>query len=442
MTNGGGKEGRPNGQGLPPEQTGAGILVTERTFVFAVETRTLEVQERQRTVPANRQLGPGTEPEPKEIFAGITDVHKAVEEEAKRALRAEGRLRRKVVEVSKGTPGVDGRDGAPGAQGEKGEAGEKGDKGDQGDKGENGDVGNTGVQGLPGKDGANGKSAYELAVDAGFVGDEAEWRASLKGTKGDPGAQGPKGEQGFQGISGDKGLPGEKGQPGEKGPEGDKGPAGDKLENEIPTDAKKEDRKGVNEMRERVITIREFVKKKRVEIAGIALAGALVGGIVGAYFYPRPEENNAGVTNTPTTGAAVGSKIEPTVVTTKAETNAALSNASMTIYGLDSTGNGQDVTINPENGNYMIVDLWFPWKSLENTEYNLVIRDGTSFVATGAAGASWTFEKGYDASKVLSQDNQHISDRTRNGITVVKVTPVELQALFPENIKTVPTEGK
>lgn len=32
-----------------------------------------------------------------------------------------------------------------------------------------------------------GKSAYQVAVDNGFVGTEEEWLASLKGAKGDPG---------------------------------------------------------------------------------------------------------------------------------------------------------------------------------------------------------------------------------------------------------------
>lgn len=35
--------------------------------------------------------------------------------------------------------------------------------------------------------GAGGKSAYEIAVDNGFVGDEAAWLISLKGAKGDEG---------------------------------------------------------------------------------------------------------------------------------------------------------------------------------------------------------------------------------------------------------------
>lgn len=42
----------------------------------------------------------------------------------------------------------------------------------------------TGVEGPSGDDGADGKSAYEIAVDNGFVGDEADWLESLKGKDG------------------------------------------------------------------------------------------------------------------------------------------------------------------------------------------------------------------------------------------------------------------
>ena len=41
-----------------------------------------------------------------------------------------------------------------------------------------------GAGGIQGKD---GKSAYQIAVENGFVGTEAEWLESLKGIKGDPG---------------------------------------------------------------------------------------------------------------------------------------------------------------------------------------------------------------------------------------------------------------
>jgi len=44
--------------------------------------------------------------------------------------------------------------------------------------------------------GENGKSAYELAVDNGFIGTIQEWLDSLVGTDGIQGLQGDKGEEG------------------------------------------------------------------------------------------------------------------------------------------------------------------------------------------------------------------------------------------------------
>lgn len=49
-----------------------------------------------------------------------------------------------------------------------------------------------------GSQGPPGKSAYEVAVDNGFVGTEPQWLASLKG---DPGADGEDGEAGADGKS-------------------------------------------------------------------------------------------------------------------------------------------------------------------------------------------------------------------------------------------------
>lgn len=79
----------------------------------------------------------------------------------------------------------------------------KGDKGDPGPIGPNGPEGKSAyevaveagfvgteeewLESLHGDDGNNGKSAYEIAVEEGFVGTEEEWLASLKGEKGDPG---------------------------------------------------------------------------------------------------------------------------------------------------------------------------------------------------------------------------------------------------------------
>lgn len=53
--------------------------------------------------------------------------------------------------------------------------------------------------------GPAGDSAYQVAVENGFVGTEAEWLESLKGEKGD---KGDVGEQGVQGIKGEQGFNG------------------------------------------------------------------------------------------------------------------------------------------------------------------------------------------------------------------------------------------
>lgn len=87
----------------------------------------------------------------------------------------------------------------------------------------------------PGSQGPPGESAYEIAVDNGFVGTEQEWLASLKGPPGKDGAQGeagppgPKGDPGPQGETGPQGNvgpTGPQGQAGEPGPKGDTGPEG------------------------------------------------------------------------------------------------------------------------------------------------------------------------------------------------------------------------
>ena len=65
--------------------------------------------------------------------------------------------------------------------------------------------------GSGGGTGEDGKSAYEIAVENGFVGTEEEWLESLIGP---PGPQGP---QGIQGIQGEPGLPGADGADGADG---------------------------------------------------------------------------------------------------------------------------------------------------------------------------------------------------------------------------------
>ena len=70
----------------------------------------------------------------------------------------------------------------------------------------------------------NGKSAYEIAVDSGFIGNEAQWLASLQGQSG---PQGPAGPIGLEGIRGPQGLTGDVGPVGPQGPMGPQGPKGD-----------------------------------------------------------------------------------------------------------------------------------------------------------------------------------------------------------------------
>lgn len=90
-----------------------------------------------------------------------------------------------------GNPGVQ---GPQGPQGPTGPQGNTGPQGPQGNPGPQGSPGSTGPQGLTGPTGPQGYSAYQLALQAGFVGTEAQWRASLKGDKGDQGIQGVPGE--------------------------------------------------------------------------------------------------------------------------------------------------------------------------------------------------------------------------------------------------------
>ena len=74
-----------------------------------------------------------------------------------------------------GETGPQGPQGIQGIQGETGPQGIRGETGPQGPKGDKGDTGATGATG------ADGKSAYEIALENGFVGSETEWLESLRG---------------------------------------------------------------------------------------------------------------------------------------------------------------------------------------------------------------------------------------------------------------------
>ena len=71
--------------------------------------------------------------------------------------------------------------------------------------------------------GKDGKSAYEIAVEHGFVGTEAEWLKSLKGVDGKDGVNGKDGCDGRNGVDG---LPGKDGKDGADGVPGHNGADG------------------------------------------------------------------------------------------------------------------------------------------------------------------------------------------------------------------------
>ena len=97
-------------------------------------------------------------------------------------------------------------------------------------------TGTAGKDGKDGTDGENGKSAYAIAVENGFEGDEAAWLASLKGADGKDGVDGTDGAAGKSayatavenGFEGDEAawLASLKGADGKDGVDGTDGAAG------------------------------------------------------------------------------------------------------------------------------------------------------------------------------------------------------------------------
>ena len=107
--------------------------------------------------------------------------------------------------------GADGKDGANGQDGKDGQ------------DGVNGQDGKDGKDGVNGQD---GKSAYQIAVDNGFVGTEAEWLTSLQGADGKDGTNGQDGKDGQDGVNGQDGKDGKDGINGQDGKDGVNGQDG------------------------------------------------------------------------------------------------------------------------------------------------------------------------------------------------------------------------
>jgi hypothetical protein len=103
-----------------------------------------------------------------------------------------------------GPIGATGPQGDVGPQGIQGEKGDKGDKGEKGDKGDTGETGAQGLQGIQGLTGAQGEKGDQGA----------------QGETGPQGAVGPQGPIGLTGLTGDTGPQGAQGEKGDKGDAG------------------------------------------------------------------------------------------------------------------------------------------------------------------------------------------------------------------------------
>ncbi|MFS8177790.1 hypothetical protein RM023_10415 [Limosilactobacillus reuteri] len=113
---------------------------------------------------------------------------------------------KKALEDIQLTPGKDGKNGKS-AYDLAVEAGFEGSVDEwlqslHGANGKDGRDGANGHDGAKGQDGQNGKSAYEIAIANGFKGTEEEWLNSLKGRDGSNGASGRNGADGKNGVDG------------------------------------------------------------------------------------------------------------------------------------------------------------------------------------------------------------------------------------------------
>lgn len=95
-----------------------------------------------------------------------------------------------------------------GATGAQGPQGIQGLQGLQGSIGLTGVTGPQGVAGTNGSNGTNGLSAYQIWLNAGNTGTEAQFLTALRGATGAQGIQGTTGTQGIAGTNGTNGLDG------------------------------------------------------------------------------------------------------------------------------------------------------------------------------------------------------------------------------------------
>lgn len=109
----------------------------------------------------------------------------------------------------------------------RGATGAQGPQGIQGVAGPTGATGPQGTNGANGTNGNNGLSAYQIWINAGNIGTEAQFLTALRGATGAQGIQGVTGTQGVAGTNGTNGLDGKTILNGTQNPTGSTGNNGD-----------------------------------------------------------------------------------------------------------------------------------------------------------------------------------------------------------------------
>lgn len=122
--------------------------------------------------------------------------------------------------ICNGAQGTQGATGLQGPAGINGTNGLNGSAGPQGPVGLTGPAGQQGVAGTNGTNGVNGLSAYQIWLNQGNTGTQAQFIASLQGAIGAQGPQGIAGTNGINGIDGAVGPQGPIGLTGATGPQG------------------------------------------------------------------------------------------------------------------------------------------------------------------------------------------------------------------------------
>lgn len=342
-----------------------------------------------------------------------------------------------------GIQGIQGLKGDTGPQGPKGDTGDAGVQGIQGVQGLKGDTGATGPQGTNGTDGDDGLSAYQVAVDNGFVGDEEDWLLSLVGETGATGPQGPQGVQGVAGATGPQGPAGANGTNGNDGadgdnglsayevavangfvgtesqwllslvgPQGETGPAGTNGTNGLNGSDGADGTDGLSAYE--VAVANGFVGNEAAWLASLVGATGATGpqGPTGATGANGNDGAAATIAvGTVTTGAAGSSAI----ITNVGTSSAAVFDFTIPRGDTGASGSGGTVTISSKTGAYTVVDS--DLGSVINCTANTFTVSLTAATTIGAGFQCWVWNTSNTASHVITIDPN--STETIDGATTL-----------------------